>query len=148
MILVDANILVYAHVSDLPQHPSAREWLETQLGGSARVGLPWASLLAFVRLVTNPRVFGSPESIPDAWTQVRAWLQAGPAWTPTPGAVHADLLEECLATPGLRAADVPDAHLAALAREHGLRLASSDAGFARFGGLQWFDPLAATADDT
>ena len=67
MILVDANLLVYAHVSSLPQHAAAREGLDAQLNGTTQVGLPWASLLSFVRLVTNPRIFERPQSIPKAW---------------------------------------------------------------------------------
>lgn len=141
MIVLDANVLVYAHVEAYGQHVTAREWLEDQLGGTARVGLPWPSLLAFVRLVTNPRVFSDPEDVPSAWEQVQRWLSADSAWTPSPGDGHPTLLGEYLRVPGLRANDVPDAHLAALAREHGLELATSDAGFARFPGLRWFDPI-------
>ena len=70
MILVDANILIYAHVSSFAQHSIARGWLDQQLNGSGPVGLPWASMLAFLRLVTNPRVFEHPEPIGDAWQQV------------------------------------------------------------------------------
>lgn len=141
MILVDANVLVYAHVEDFPQHGRARAWLEGELAGTRRVGLAWSSLIAFVRLVSNPRVFPQPESIPQAWEQVARWLDAPPAWTPMPTDRHRDVLGECLSVPGLAAKDVPDAHLAALAREHGLQLATCDAGFARFPGLTWFDPI-------
>ena len=66
MILVDANILVYAHVASLPQHERAREWLDEQLSGATPVGLPWTSLLSFLRLVTNPRVFGQAEPTANA----------------------------------------------------------------------------------
>jgi toxin-antitoxin system PIN domain toxin len=141
MILVDANLLVYAHVRSFGQHEPARAWLEEVLGGTARVALPWSSLLAFVRLVTNPRVFPEPESVAGAWQQVEAWLDAPPAWTPSPTAQHRQLLADRLAVSGLRANDVPDADLAALASGHGLRLATSDSGFARFDGLDWFNPL-------
>lgn len=139
--MVDANLLVYAHVTSYAQHDAARAWLEEQLVRAPRVGLPWASLLAFVRLVTNPRLFAEPESIREAWGQVTAWMEAGPAWTPAPTARHQEVLGTCLGQPGLRANDVPDAYLAALAVEHGLRLATSDSGFARFTGLEWFNPL-------
>lgn len=141
MIAVDANLLVYAHVTSYPQHEAARSWLEDQLARAPRVGLPWSSLLAFVRLVTNPRLFTEPESIRDAWGQVGCWLAAEPAWTPVPTARHREILGSCLTQPGLRANDVPDAHLAAVAVEHGLRLATSDSGYARFPGLEWFNPL-------
>ena len=71
MILVDANILIYAHVSSFAQHDVARQWLDRQLNGSTPIGLPWASVLTFLRLVTNPRVLEHPEPIIDAWLQVR-----------------------------------------------------------------------------
>lgn len=142
MIILDANLLVYAHVAAFPQHGTARDWLEEQLAGTPRVGLPWPSLLAFVRLVTNPRVFSDPEALSMAWAQVERWLSAAPTWIPTAGPDHPRLLGECLQAPGLRANDVPDAHLAALAREHGLELATSDAGFARFASVRWFDPTS------
>lgn len=141
MIAVDANLLVYAHVSSFPQHEAARAWLEQQLVALPRVGLPWSSLLAFMRLVTNPRVFTEPESIAAAWEQVEAWLDADAAWVPGPQGRHRKILGGCLRVSGLRANDVPDAHLAAIAIEHGLRLATTDAGFARFELLEWFNPL-------
>jgi predicted nucleic acid-binding protein len=64
LILVDANILIYAGMSVLPQHRAAAEWLDHQLSGLDRVGLPWSSLLGFLRVTTNPRVFRNPPSIP------------------------------------------------------------------------------------
>lgn len=141
MILVDANILVYAHVHSFAQHRRAREWLDRQINGAARVGLPWVSLLAFLRLVTNPRVFERPEPMADAWAQVRAWLGCETVWVPQPTDRHIDLLSELIALPGVQANLVPDAHLAALALEHGLTLCSTDGDFARFPHLRWLNPL-------
>lgn len=142
MILVDANLLVYAHVVSFAQHERARQWLDDQLNGAAPVGLPWASLVAFLRLVTNPRVFERPESIADAWRQVLAWLDCETAWIPQPTERHAGLLGELLAISGVHANLVPDADLAALAMEHGLMLCSADSDFARFPNLRWLNPLA------
>ena len=142
MILVDANILIYSHVKTFAQHDLARRWLDQQLSGSTRVGLPWASLLAFLRLVTNPRVFERPESISDAWRQVCHWLACETVWIPHPTERHADLLGELLALPGLHANLVPDAHIATLALEHGLTLYSTDGDFARFPKLRWSNPLS------
>jgi uncharacterized protein len=141
VILIDSNILVYAHVGSMVQHQAARDWLDRQLSGHTRVGLPWASLLTFLRLVTNPRVFQNPQPIAAAWQQVRGWLSCEPAWTPQPTERHGEFLGEFLALPGLTANLVPDAHLAALAVEHGLTLCSSDGDFARFPGLRWLNPL-------
>jgi uncharacterized protein len=141
MILVDANILVYSHVDSFEQHGPARAWLDQQLNGSTRVGFPWVSLIAFLRLVTNPRVFERPEPIADAWRQVRAWLACEVAWIPQPTERHSELMDELLTIPGIHANLVPDAHLAALALEHGLTLCSSDGDFARFPKLRWLNPL-------
>ena len=143
MILIDANVLVYAHVSSFAQHERARDWLDRQLNATTPVGLPWASLLSFLRLVTNPRVFDHPEPIAEAWRQVLAWLDCESAWIPEPGERHAELLGEFLSIPGVHANLVPDAHLAALAMEHRLVLCSTDGDFARFPALRWLDPLAA-----
>ena len=141
MILIDANLLIYARVSSFPQHQLARDWLDRQLDGVPRVGMPWASLLAFLRVVTNPRVFERPEPIADAWNQILAWLACDTTWIPEPTERHAKLLGEFLALPGVHGNLVPDAHLAALAMEYGLTLCSTDGGFARFSGLPWLNPL-------
>jgi toxin-antitoxin system PIN domain toxin len=143
MILIDANILIYAHVSSFAQHTFARDWLDQQLNASAPVGLPWVSLLAFLRLVTNPRVFEYPERIGDAWQQVCTWLTCETAWVPQPTERHANILGKFLALPGVHGNLVPDAHLAALAVEHGLTLYSTDGDFARFQELRWINPIAA-----
>jgi toxin-antitoxin system PIN domain toxin len=141
MILVDANLLLYAAMEDAPRHAAARTWLEARMNGVARVGLPWESLLAFCRLTTNPRVFGRPLDIDTAWRQVRAWLDVPVAWIPTPTERHADALGRLLAATNATANLVPDAHLAALAIEHGLTLCTTDGDFARFPGLRWENPL-------
>jgi hypothetical protein len=127
-------------VRDFAQHERARSWLDAQMAG-ARVGLPWQSLVAFVRLVTNPRLFDRPEAPRDAWRQVEQWLDAEPAWIPVPTERHREVLGRLLDETGARANLVHDAHLAALAIEHGLTVASTDGDFARFPGLRWIDPL-------
>jgi toxin-antitoxin system PIN domain toxin len=142
MILVDANILLYATIKESMLHDAARRWLEGQLQGNARVGLPWASLLAFVRIATHSRVSRTPLPIRDAWEQVEAWLAQEPAWIPAPTDRHAAVMSQLLRTRGLQSDDVPDCHLAAIAMQHGLTLMSCDAGFARFTGLRWVNPVA------
>lgn len=141
MILVDANLLVYAHVASLPQHAPAHTWLDEQLSGSTRVGLSWPSLLSFVRLVSNPRIFQRAESIIEAWQQVEQWLGCDNVWIPQPTERHVDVLGPLLTNHELKSDLVADAHLAALAIEHGLTLCSTDGDFARFAGLQWTNPL-------
>ena len=141
MILVDANLLVYAHVGSFPQHDTARTWLDNRIGGRAPVGLPWPSLLAFVRIVSNPRIFERPASVLAAWQQVESWLATEVAWIPLPTERHREVLAPLMAGAEGRANLVPDVHLAALAVEHGLVLCSADGDFARFDGLQWTNPL-------
>jgi hypothetical protein len=142
MILVDANILVYASDTRAEKHDRARRWLDSQLGGDTRVGLPWESLLAYLRLVTNPRIYARPQHVKTAWKQVEQWLACDPAWIPVPGPAHRTILGGLLAELGGGAKLVPDAHLAALAMEHGLTVCSTDGDFARFKGVRWIDPLA------
>jgi len=142
VILIDANLLVYAHVASLPQHEAAKRWLDDRLNAAARVGLPWPSLLAFVRLVTNPRIFPRPATMQGTWRQVDEWLACPVVWVPVPTDGHAAILGRLLVAAAPRSNLVPDAHLAALAIEHGLTLCSTDGDFARFPGLRWEDPLA------
>jgi uncharacterized protein len=142
VILIDVNILVYATNSAASQHAPARDWLNQTLSNADRVGLPWASLLGFLRLATGRRVFPRPLTMTTAWSQVEEWLACEPAWIPTPTEKHTRILGELLGEPGVEGNLVPDAHLAALAIEHGLTLCSTDGDFARFRGLKWSNPLA------
>jgi len=148
VILVDTNLLIYAYIKDLPQHEAALDWLDRQLNEISKVGLPWAALLAFVRLVSNPRIFKNPVSLPVAWQQVVTWLSAPSAWIPAPTNQHAAILGALLSTEGLKANDVPDVHLAALAIEHDLLLCSGDGGYDRFAGLRWQNPLSEPGQST
>jgi len=142
VILIDSNLLIYAHVSSFPQHGRARHWLDAQLNGNSPVGLPWPSLLGFLRIATNPRIFQTPESMAEAWSQVAAWLDCEIAWIPQPTDRHRDILGTLLADTSVQANLIPDAHLAALAIEHGLLLYSTDGDFARFPNLRWQNPLS------
>lgn len=141
MILVDANLLLYAHNRAAPEHPAARAWFERTVSGPDRVGVPWPSILAFVRLASNPVVFRQPITPATAWQVVKQWLRQENVWTPTPGPTHGEILESLLAELQVTGRMVPDAHLAALAIEHGLTLCSTDGDFARFAGLRWNNPL-------
>lgn len=142
MILVDANILIYATDLRSERHARARNWLDSQLSGDARVALPWESLLAYLRISTSPRVFERPQSVGAAWRHVEMWLDCECVWSPVPGPAHRSILAGLLADLGGGPKLIPDAHLAALAIEHGLALCSTDGDFARFKGLRWINPLA------
>jgi toxin-antitoxin system PIN domain toxin len=142
VILVDLNILIYATFENLPENPQARAWLEERLGGLMRVGLPWGALLGFLRISTNRKIVARPLTLATAWQQVSDWLACELVWVPQPTERHAEVLGALLAQPGMHSNLVPDAHLAALAIEHGLTLCSTDGDFARFPGLKWTNPLA------
>lgn len=140
MILVDANLLIYAWNRSSPDHEAARAWLEARLNGVEGVGTPWPSLLAFVRIVTNPRIFPHPAATEAAWAQVRNWLNCDNVFVPEPTDRHGEILGTLFESVH-RANLVPDAHLAALAIEYGLILCSTDGDFARFPGVRWENPL-------
>lgn len=141
MILVDANLLLYAKLSIYPQHDASRRWLDEKLSGDVPVGLPWPSLLAFLRVSTNPRLFQRPLSSEAAWSQVERWLTAPTAWIPCPSDRHLPVLGELIAIDPIHPDRVSDLHLAALAIEHGLVLCSTDRGFSRYPRLRWLNPL-------
>ena len=141
-MIVDANVLLYAVDAGSPFHRAARDWLEAALNGPARIGLPWASLLAFQRISTHPRASASPLSPAQAWGYIADWLGADSAWVPAPGEKHAAILQRLIIDGDLRGNLVTDAHLAALAIEHGVGLCSADSDFARFVELTWVNPLA------
>lgn len=145
MILVDVNLLVYAWDRRSPYHEPAVRWLDDRLSGTARVGLPWESLLGFMRVVTNPRIYERPATVQVAWAQAERWLSARSAWVTVPGDRHQEILGRLLSRLGGGAKLIPDAHLAALAIEHGLALCSTDGDFARFEGLRWENPLLVSA---
>ncbi len=141
LILVDANLLLYAKVVEYPQHEAAIAWFEQQVNTASRIGLPWPTLLAFVRIATNPRIYKSPLSINDAWMQVEEWLAFSKVWIPLPTHQHQTVLSRLLLDTQATANLIPDAHLAAVAIEHGLTVCTTDTDFARFPGCQWHNPL-------
>lgn len=143
MIVVDANLLIYAYVASLPQHEAAAAWLDAQLNSGIIVALPWPSLLSFARLVTNPRVFERPALVRAAWNQIEHWLSCASVRIPAPGDRHREILGNLIRESVDRADLIPDAHLAAIAIENGLLLCSTDRDFARFPGLRWQNPLTA-----
>lgn len=147
MILIDANLLVYAQDSGAAEHAVAGPWFEGLLNAPGRVGLPWPSLLAFVRLVSNPGIVRAPVTPADAWARASEWLARENVWIPQPGPQHGELLTRLLAAPGVTSRMVPDAHLAALAIEHGLRLHSTDGDFAKFPDVRWENPLVPKRQD-
>jgi toxin-antitoxin system PIN domain toxin len=140
-MLLDANLLLYAVHKEAPQHDAAAEWMTEQLNGSKRVGFPWQSLAAFLRISTHPRAFQRPLAPATAWQRITDWLSAPVAWIPQPGSEHARILGQLITAYEISGNLVPDAQLAALAIEHGISICSTDTDFARFRELRWINPL-------
>jgi toxin-antitoxin system PIN domain toxin len=140
VIILDANILVYAHNADAPEHARARRWLEELFARPEQVGLPWPTLWAYLRILTNRRL---PSAVPAplAFQAIRNMLARPRATTVEPGPRHAAILEEMVVEGQAAGPLITDAVLAALAIEHGATLASTDRDFARFTGLRWINPL-------
>ena len=141
MKVVDANLLLYAIDRRSPRHRAARSWLESQLSGEEPVAFAWIVLLAFARLSTNPVVFERPLSPDRAFDVVDRWLAQPCAVIVHPGDRHTAVVRHLLKPLGTAGNLVNDAHLAALAIEHGAELHSCDADFSRFSGLRWINPL-------
>ena len=140
-MLVDANVLLYAVDESSIFHGRAREWLEAALNGTRRVGLPWQSLVAFVRIATNPRAVAQPLPVAAAWAHIEEWLDAPAAWVPQPTPSHRTVLGRLLRELDLHGNLVSDAELAALCVEHGLTMVSADSDFARFPQIRWLNPF-------
>jgi toxin-antitoxin system PIN domain toxin len=141
-MILDANLLLYAVDESSPHHERASTWLSETLNGQQRVGLPWQTLGAFLRIATHPRVSRHPLTAEHAQQFVDRWLAATPTWVPpateTTTAIYAGLATRHHITGNL----VPDAQLAALALEFGVPVMSADSDFARFTEVRWINPLA------
>lgn len=141
MILVDANILLYAVHQESPLNADAREWWDDQLSGTDPVCLCWTVLNAFIRIGTNPRVFEIPLRLEEANQRVQSWLDQPCVRLVSPTGGHWEVFQRMLVEGKATGNLVTDAHLAALAVEHGCEMKSTDNDFARFPGLKWSNPL-------
>jgi toxin-antitoxin system PIN domain toxin len=139
--LLDANILLYAYNRDSPHHDTCRVWLEAAFNAAEPVALPWQTLLAFIRIATNPRAVPQPLSAAQACGIVDRWLQQPNVTTLTSTERFWPILREQLLEGRITGPLVTDAALAALALEHGAVLCSTDRDFRRFRGLTLVDPL-------
>lgn len=136
MVIVDANVLIYAVDTAGVHHARTREWLDSMLAGAESVGLAWVVLLGFIRLTTNASVFPHPLSPDQALDQVERWLGAPAALTVMPTPRHPSILRGLLAGVGTAGNLTTDAHLAALAVEHAAEIVSYDRDFGRFPGVR------------
>jgi uncharacterized protein len=142
--LPDLDLLLYAADETASLHKPAQRWVEATMAGTETVGLAWTVLIGFVRLSTNPRAFQNPWDVDRALDVLDGWLSQPVAAVVHPTTRHSAVLRDLLHPLGSAGNLSNDAHLAALAIEHGATLYSCDNDFARFPGLRWVDPLRAS----
>jgi uncharacterized protein len=142
-MLIDANLLLFAVDGESPFHVKAGDWLNDQLNGEQRIGIPWLSLGAFVRIITHQGITKRPLDPIEAWQRVQDWLANDIVWTPAPTPRHAEVMGGLIKRYQPRGNLITDAQLAALAIEHGIEVCSADTDFARFTEIRWNNPLAA-----
>jgi toxin-antitoxin system PIN domain toxin len=142
VILIDANLLLYAHDSASPQHERSRRWFESVMVDEPDVQLGLATVLAFLRLATDARAFSEPLAIDAAVTLVEGWFTRANVTLALPVDGHWRRLASIASEAKARGPLLMDAHLATLALERGGHLATTDHDFARFRGLKVVDPLA------
>lgn len=141
MLLPDVNVLLYAVDSSSPLHLPCHEWLNAALNAEEPIGWAWNVLLGFVRISTNPKILATPLTVAEAFDYVDEWLFQSPSRIVEPSLQHAVVLRGLLLDADVRGNAVSDAHLAALAIEHDATVCSCDVDFARFRGLNWFNPV-------
>lgn len=144
MILLDANLLIYAYHPRSEHHAASRAWLEDVLGGPEHVRFAWVTLWAFLRISTNARIFERPLTVGEAQAAISAWLAQPSAGILEPGERHWEILRTLIGEGQATGPLVPDAAIAAIAVEHGAVLCTTDRDFARFPALKWRNPLVAT----
>jgi len=141
VILPDVNLLLYVHNRSAQQHEAAARWLTAALAGPEPVALTWTTILGFLRMSTNPKVYPNPMTVGEAIAAVNEWLAHPAVALLHMGERHWDILARLIVTGNVSGPTITDAHLAALAIEHGATLCTTDRDFARFPGLRWQNPL-------
>jgi len=141
MMLLDANILIYAHNSLAAQHQRTKQWLQAALDSAEPIGMSWVALLAFLRIMTDTRTFLDPLSLEDACGIAGAWLGHPAVSVLHPTERHWPIQKRLTEDSHARGPLVMDAHLASLSIEHGATLCSTDRDFTRFKGLRLVNPL-------
>jgi toxin-antitoxin system PIN domain toxin len=144
VILVDANVLLYAYHPRAEHHEKSRAWLESALSGPGLVRFAWLTLWAFLRIATNPRAFERPLAPPEAEAAVSSWLAQPAAGILEPGERHWEILRRLMREGQTSGPLIMDAVIAAIAVEHGAMLCTTDRDFSRFPGLKWTNPLSAS----
>jgi len=144
VILIDANLLLYAYHPRADQHEKSRGWLEAVLSGPDLVRFAWLTLWAFLRIATNPRAFDHPLSASEAEAAISSWLAQPVAGILDPGERHWDILRALLDQGQATGPLVMDAVLAAIAIEHGATVCTTDRDFSRIPDVKWINPLVVT----
>jgi len=141
VILPDVNLLLYVHNRSAQQHEAAGRWLKAALAGPEPVALTWTTILGFLRMSTNPKVYPNPMTVGESIAAVNEWLAHPAVALLHMGERHWDILTRLIVSGNVSGPTITDAHLAALAIEHGATLCTTDHDFARFPGLRWQNPL-------
>ena len=143
MKIPDANLLIYAYNEKAEQHERAKQWLEKTLSSPELFGLSWQVITAFLRISTNTRIFSLPFDLPEAIEIVEEWLAQPQVKILLPTEKHWKIFSNLIVEGQTNGALMMDAHLAALAIEHGATLATTDRDFVRFSKLKTTNPLLA-----
>lgn len=141
MIVIDANLLLYASNTDAPHHESAKAWLELVLKSGERVGIPWQSAWAFLRISTNKAAVQKPLSALEALDHIRRWISYPDVVLLSPGPRHLECLAQVVSEADVAGPKITDATIAALALEFGAKVATTDADFHHFHLISCFNPL-------
>ena len=141
MILPDANLLIYAYNSESKFHDAAKHWLEGIFGSDTTLYLCWQNINAFIRITTNPRLFEKPVLTEKAFNAVEDWIALPNVSILNPGSGHLKIFRRLSIAAKATGPLISDVHLAALAIEHGVTLATTDRDFRRFNGLKLINPL-------
>jgi toxin-antitoxin system PIN domain toxin len=141
LILPDVNVLILAHRDDQEDHEHVWSWLKREVNSERPFAIADVAVAGFIRIVTNPRIYSDPSSITDALGFVGGMMERPNCVPVSAGTRHWPIFQRVIVEANARGNLVPDAHLAAIAIEHGATIATRDRGFSRFPGLSWLDPV-------
>jgi toxin-antitoxin system PIN domain toxin len=142
VIVLDANLLLYAYDTGSVMHRAARAWIEQVFSQGEPIGVPWQTVGAFLRVTTNPKLRGDRFTIEEAAAIVDLWLAQPNVRLLGPGERHWSILKPAMVDGQVRGPMITDAQLAAVTVEFGGVLHTTDRDFARFPGLRWVNPIA------
>lgn len=142
MIFPDINLLIYAYNSGFKQHDACAAWLESVMNGNSTVCFSWHTIMGFMRIITTPRMSPNPFTTNEAMEIASTLMNSSNSIMLTPGDNHFRIFRDLVDETGITGAKLADAHIAALAIEHGATVASSDRDFRVFDGLHLINPLS------